>query len=375
MTGERSVDVAAASGTLHVALLGGFGVRVGSCAVPGSWRLRKSKTLVKLLALAGGHRAHRDVLAGVLRPGLDPAAAANNLHQVLHAARRALASDGSPSADALCLRDDMVILWPGGDLIVDADVFAAAAQRALRSGAVEDYGAALKLYAGELLPEDRYAARRIWNGAIDMHPALVLRCSGVADLISGVQFACSEGLPVAIRGGAHSVAGFSTCDGGVVLDLSAMAAVRVDPRNRRALAQGGATWRRFDHETQVHGLATTGGLVSSTGIGGFTLGGGIGHLVRKYGLTCDNLLSAEMVTAEGELVRASEDQNADLFWALRGGGGNFGVVTELELALHPVGPAVLGGVVFYPGQQAAQVLGGWRDAVAGAPTSSPRWST
>ena len=210
-------------------------------------------------------------------------------------------------------------------------------------------------------------ARRIWNGAIDKHPALVLRCSGVADVISGVQFACSEGLPVAIRGGAHSVAGFSTCDDGVVLDLSAMAAVRVDPPNRRALAQGGATWRQFDHETQAHGLATTGGLVSSTGIGGFTLGGGIGHLVRKYGLTCDSLLSAEMVTAEGELVRASEDQNADLFWALRGGGGNFGVVTELELALHPVGPTVLGGPVFYPGQDAAEVLAGWRDAVAGAP--------
>ena len=157
MTGERSVDVAAASGTLHVALLGGFSVRVGSRAVPGSWRLRKSKTLVKLLALAGGHRAHRDVLAGVLWPGLDPAAAANNLHQALHAARRALASDRSRSADALCLRDDIVILWPDGDLIVDADVFAAAAQRALRSGSVEDYGAALKLYAGELLPEDRYA--------------------------------------------------------------------------------------------------------------------------------------------------------------------------------------------------------------------------
>jgi FAD/FMN-containing dehydrogenase len=210
-------------------------------------------------------------------------------------------------------------------------------------------------------------ARRIWNHAIDKHPALVLRCSGVADVISGVQFACSEGLPVAIRGGGHSVAGFSTCDGGIVLDLSEMAAVRVDPRSRRALAQGGATWRRFDHETQAHGLATTGGLVSSTGIGGFTLGGGIGHLVRKHGLTCDNLLSAEMVTAEGELVRASEDENADLFWALKGGGGNFGVVTDLELALHPVGPTVLGGVVFYPGEQAAQVLAGWRDAVAGAP--------
>jgi len=157
MTGDRGVDVAGGSGTLHVALLGGFGVRVGSRAVPSSWRLRKSKTLVKLLALADGHRAHRDVLAGVLWPGLDPAAAANNLHQVLHAARRALASDRSPSADALCLRDDIVILWPDGDLIVDAEVFAAAARRALRSGSVEDCGAALKLYAGELLPEDRYA--------------------------------------------------------------------------------------------------------------------------------------------------------------------------------------------------------------------------
>jgi predicted ATPase/DNA-binding SARP family transcriptional activator len=157
MTGERSAEVAAGSGALHVTLLGGFSVRVGSRAVPGSWRLRKSKTLVKLLALAGGHQAHRDVLAGVLWPGLDPAAAANNLHQALHAARRALASDRSRSADALCLRDDVVILWSDGDLIVDADVFAAAAQRALRSGSVDDYGAALKLYAGELLPEDRYA--------------------------------------------------------------------------------------------------------------------------------------------------------------------------------------------------------------------------
>jgi predicted ATPase/DNA-binding SARP family transcriptional activator len=157
MTAERSADGAAGPGTLHVALLGGFSVRVGSRAVPGSWRLRKSKTLVKLLALAGGHRAHRDLLAGTLWPGLDPAAAANNLHQALHAARRALAPDRSPSAGALCLRDDIVILWPDGDLIVDADVFAAAAQRALRSGAAEDYAAALKLYAGELLPEDRYA--------------------------------------------------------------------------------------------------------------------------------------------------------------------------------------------------------------------------
>jgi predicted ATPase/DNA-binding SARP family transcriptional activator len=157
MTGEGSVDVAIAAGTLHITLLGGFGARVGGRAVPSAWRLRKSKTLVKLLALADGHRAHRDVLAAVLWPGLDPAAAANNLHQALHAARRALASDGSPSADVLCLRDEIVILWPQGNLIVDVDVFAAAAQRALSGDSVEDYEAALKFYAGELLPEDRYA--------------------------------------------------------------------------------------------------------------------------------------------------------------------------------------------------------------------------
>jgi FAD/FMN-containing dehydrogenase len=211
------------------------------------------------------------------------------------------------------------------------------------------------------------SARPIWNHVIDRHPALILRCSGVADVITGVRFARSEGLPVAIRGGSHSVAGSSTCDGGVVLDLSGMTAVHVDQRSRQALAQGGATWRRFDRETQVHGLATPGGRVSSTGIGGFTLGGGIGHLVRKYGLTCDNLLAAEMVTADGELVRASSDQNTDLFWALRGGGGNFGVITAFELALHRVGPSVLGGVVFYPGAQAVQVLAGWRDAITDAP--------
>ena len=211
-------------------------------------------------------------------------------------------------------------------------------------------------------------ARQIWNHVIDRHPALIVRCSGVADVISAVGFARSEGLPVAVRGGAHSVAGFSTCDGGSVVDLSAddHRACRPAPRPG-ARAQGGATWRRFDHETQVHGLATTGGRVSSTGIGGFTLGGGIGHLLRKYGLTCDNLLAAEVVTADGELVRASAEENPDLFWALRGGGGNFGVVTSMELALHPVGPTVLGRRHLLPRDQAAQVLAGWRDAVADAP--------
>ena len=175
-----------------------------------------------------------------------------------------------------------------------------------------------------------------------------------------VGFARSEGRPIAVRGGAHSVAGFSTCDDGIVIDLAQLNEVQVDVESRRALAGGGARWKTFDAATQQHGLATTGGLVSSTGIGGFTLGGGIGHLVRKCGLTCDNLLSAELVAADGSIVQASESQNSELFWALAGGGGNFGVVTRFELALHSVGPLVLGGVIFYPGEQAAQVMTGWR---------------
>ncbi|MGB8383517.1 MAG: FAD-binding oxidoreductase [Dermatophilaceae bacterium] len=210
-------------------------------------------------------------------------------------------------------------------------------------------------------------ARKVWNDVIDRRPALVLRCTGVADVIAGVSFARSEGLPIAVRGGAHSIAGFSTCDGGVVLDLGSMNAVHVDPQAQRARVQGGALWKHIDRESQVYGLATTGGLVSSTGVGGFALGGGIGHLARKYGLTCDNLLSAEMVTADGQLVRADENENSDLSWGLRGGSSNFGVVTSMELAMHPVGPVVMGGVIFYPGEQAAQVLRGWREAVAGTP--------
>jgi FAD/FMN-containing dehydrogenase len=214
---------------------------------------------------------------------------------------------------------------------------------------------------------DYETARRIWNHAIDRHPAMVVRCTGTADVIAAVRFARSEGLSIAVRGGKHSVAGFSTCDDGLVLDLSAMSAVHVDARAGRARTQGGAIWKQFDWETQLYGLATTGGLVSSTGLGGFTLGGGIGHLVRKLGLTCDNLISAEVVNADAQVVRVSTDENPDLFWALHGGGGNFGVVTSMELALHPVGPTILGGVIFYPADQAAQVISGWREAIADAP--------
>ncbi|HJY96754.1 MAG TPA: FAD-binding oxidoreductase, partial [Streptosporangiaceae bacterium] len=183
-------------------------------------------------------------------------------------------------------------------------------------------------------------ARLVWNAAHDRRPALIIRCAGTADVIRAVEFARSEGLQLAVRSGAHSVAGFSTCDGGVVIDISSMKGIRVDPIARRAVAQAGLTWAEFDHETQAFGLAVTGGLVSSTGIAGFTLGGGIGWLLREYGLTCDSLLSADVVTADGQLVTASEHEHPDLFWALRGGGGNFGAVTSMEFRLHPAGPLV-----------------------------------
>src|SRR4249920_1167724 len=189
---------------------------------------------------------------------------------------------------------------------------------------------------------DYETARWTWNHAIDRHPALIVRCTGTADVVAGAQFARSEALPIAVRGGKHSVAGFSTCDDGLVLDLSPMGAVHVDATRNRARVQGGATWKQFDRETQLYGLATTGGLVSSTGVGGFTLGGGIGHLVRKHGLTCDNLISADVVTADGQMVRAAADENPELFWALRGGGGNFGVVTSFEFHCHPVSTVIAG---------------------------------
>lgn len=216
--------------------------------------------------------------------------------------------------------------------------------------------------------DDEYDdARTVWNAAHDKRPALIIRCTGTADVIAAVTFARSQGLLVAIRGGAHSIAGFSTCDGGVVIDLSPMNAVTVDPVRRRAIAQGGATWADFDHETQAFGLAVTGGLVSSTGLGGFTLGGGIGWLLRRHGLTSDNLVRAEVVTADGRLVHASAEENPDLFWALRGGGGNFGVVTSLEYTLHPVGPTVLGGLLFFPAEAAKEVVTGWRRLTASMP--------
>jgi FAD/FMN-containing dehydrogenase len=212
-------------------------------------------------------------------------------------------------------------------------------------------------------------ARAIWNGAHDRYPALIARCAGVADVIRALEFARSEELRVAVRSGGHSIPGFSSVDGGLVIDLSPMQGIRVDPQRRTALTQAGVTWSSFDHETQAFGLATTGGLVSSTGVAGFTLGGGVGWLMRKHGLACDNLIGADVVTADGRLVHASADENPELYWGLRGGGGNFGIATALEYRLHPVGPIVTGGAVFYPGERAGDVLRVHRDWVDDAPDS------
>jgi FAD/FMN-containing dehydrogenase len=217
--------------------------------------------------------------------------------------------------------------------------------------------------------DDGYAeASRIWNGAHDgRRPALVARCAGAADVVAAVGFARSNDLTIAVRGGGHSIAGFSTCDGGIVIDLSPMSGVRVDPVARRATVGGGAVWAVVDHETQAHGLATTGGLVSTTGVAGFTLGGGIGWTMRKFGLACDNLAAADVVTADGRLVRASETENPDLLWGLRGGGGNFGIVTQFELDLHPLGPMIYGGPIFYPAHAARDLLRAFRDWAPHAP--------
>ncbi|HEU5200736.1 MAG TPA: FAD-binding oxidoreductase [Ktedonobacterales bacterium] len=211
------------------------------------------------------------------------------------------------------------------------------------------------------------AARSIWNGMIDKRPALIARCTGTADVIAAANFARTHHLLLAVRGGGHNVAGTALCDGGLVIDLSAMRGVQVDPSTRVAHVQPGLTWGDLDHETQVFGLATPGGIVSATGVAGLTLGGGFGWLSRKYGLTVDNLRSVKLVTADGHFVTASERENPDLFWGLRGGGGNFGVVTSFEFQLHPVGPQVMAGLVFYPIEQAHEVLRFYREYAASAP--------
>jgi len=222
---------------------------------------------------------------------------------------------------------------------------------------------------GEVITPDDVGyeqARTVHNGMIDRRPRAVIRCVDIADVRAVVQVARQDGLDLAVRGGGHSVPGFGTADDALVADLSAMKAVRVDPRTRTARVEGGATWGDLDHATHSFGLATTGGVVSTTGVGGLTLGGGIGHLARGCGLSCDNLLSADVVTADGDLVTASEDDHADLFWALRGGGGNFGVATSLKFRLHPV-ETIYGGPIFYPLDNARHALEFFDDFIAKAP--------
>ena len=209
--------------------------------------------------------------------------------------------------------------------------------------------------------------RRVWNGMIDRYPALIARCTGVSDVIVAVNFAREQDLLVAVRGGGHNVAGTATCDGGLVIDLSPMKGIQVDPSARAVRAQAGVIWGELDRETQRFGLATPGGEVSETGIAGLTLSGGMGYLRRKHGLSCDNLISADVVTADGRFLKVSANENPDLFWGLRGGGGNFGIVTSFEYRLHPLGPEVMAASVLYPYEQAETVMHAWRDFTVEAP--------
>ncbi|HEX6036390.1 FAD-binding oxidoreductase [Longimicrobium sp.] len=211
------------------------------------------------------------------------------------------------------------------------------------------------------------AARRVYNGRVDRRPAAVVRCAGVADVREALRVARGEGLPLAVRGGGHSSAGHGVCDGGLVIDLSPLKGARVDPAARTVRAQPGLTWGELDHETQAFGLATTGARISTTGVAGVTLGGGYGWLMRRHGLAVDNLLSVDVVTADGRLVTASAEREPELFWGLRGGGGNFGIVTQLEYRLHPVGPLVTGGMAFHPVARAAEVLRVYAGLMDGAP--------
>jgi FAD/FMN-containing dehydrogenase len=237
---------------------------------------------------------------------------------------------------------------------------------ALDDATVQDFTASLR--GGVLRPTDEGydEARKIHNGMIERRPTLIARCAGVADVITSIRFARDQRLLVSVRGGGHSIPGFSVCDGGLMIDLSRMRGVRVDAARETVRAEGGVTWGDFDHETQAFGLATTGGVARPTGIAGLTLGGGHGFLMRKHGLACDNLLSVDLVTAEGHLLTASADEHADLFWGLRGGGGNFGIATSFEYQLHHLGP-ILGGMLIYPLARAKEIFRIYRDVTSAAP--------
>lgn len=237
----------------------------------------------------------------------------------------------------------------------------------LDNSAVDDLRASFR---GELIRpgESGYEHhRKVWNGSIDRHPGLIARCTGVADVLAATRFARKHELLVAVRGGGHSFPGLSTCDDGLVIDLGPMKGIRVDPEARTARVQAGVEIGELDREAQEFGLVAPAGIVSDTGVAGLTLGGGTGWVMRKFGLTIDNLRSVDLVTADGSYVKASEKENADLFWGVRGGGGNFGIVTEFEFQLHPVGPHVMAGPIFWLMEDASEVLRFYRDWVADCP--------
>ena len=234
----------------------------------------------------------------------------------------------------------------------------------------ETYSAFRSAFRGPLISETDPGyekARRVWNSLIDKRPSLIARCQGQTDVVAAVNFARDNDLLVSVRGGGHNVSGSALCDGGLTIDLSLMRAVRVERRSNTVHVQGGATLADVDRETQLFGLATTTGNVSETGIAGLTLGGGFGNLRRKYGLSVDNLVSVDIVTADGQVLRAAEDENPDLFWAVRGGGGNFGIVTSFEFRLYPVGPEVYFAAQFFPMDNAAQSFRAWRNFMEAAP--------
>lgn len=242
---------------------------------------------------------------------------------------------------------------------------------------VEDVENLKQSLRGDLLRtgNDQYdQAREIWNAMIDKKPALIARCLGVSDVIKAVNFAKNNDILVAVRGGGHNIAGNAICDGGIVIDLSQMKSVRVNPTAKLALVEPGATLGDFDQETQIFGLSTPMGINSTTGVSGLTLGGGFGWLTRKYGMTVDNLISVNVVTAEGNYIKANKSENADLFWALRGGGGNFGIVTNFEFKLHTIGPEVLSGLIVFPYEEAQSVLTQYRDFVDNMPDDLNIWA-
>ena len=245
---------------------------------------------------------------------------------------------------------------------------------ALSNAVITPFRQSLK--GGIILPEDpNYdEVRQIWNAMIDKKPAIIVQCSDADDVVKSIAFARASGLEISVRGVGHNIAGNSLCDDGLMIDLSKMKSVRVDQEQRRSYVAPGATLGDFDAAVQAHGLTTPLGINSTTGIAGLTLGGGFGWLTRKYGMTVDNLLSVDVVTADGRKVKASERENPDLFWALRGGGGNFGVVTQFEFKLYPVGPNVLSGLVVYPFSEATQVLEKYRAFNRSAPEDLSVWA-